>query len=318
MLASHDKEPWTQIEWKWLVTKLTRANQCWIPYVSVHAGGMKSLFCVPYCSIKLCAIYPLRWLESTRCRRATAFLCRRRCLAALFDKTYGCIVRTNDEHCSMMTCGDMVTYDVLRSGAFGTRDGDRLAVSCLCCRAMVEHHILFPKCWVFGHATWLHQTGLGSWWVSSFQQDGFGHVVQVHSLAVVGLPRSELLQDVPHASGFDLHLGVRLCMLMHAYATVQFGLELAWFWYKPYNGSRPMRWWEHFTCENWSCESEDTVSNASRPIRLQAPSSSCRACRVCAEPRYVTMRRMRPAALVGADRGDIRRIQTASGVEWKH
>ena len=118
---------------------------------------MKSLFCVPYCSIKLCAIYPLRWLESTRCRRATAFLCRRRCLAALFDKTYGCIVRTNDEHCSMMTCGDMVTYDVLRSGAFGTRDGDRLAVSCLCCRAMVEHHILFPKCWVFGHATWLHQ-----------------------------------------------------------------------------------------------------------------------------------------------------------------
>lgn len=122
MLASHDKEPWTQIEWKWLVTKLTRANQCWIPYVSVHAGGMKSLFCVPYCSIKLCAIYPLRWLESTRCRRATAFLCRRRCLAALFDKTYGCIVRTNDEHCSMMTCGDMVTYDVLRSGAFGKRE----------------------------------------------------------------------------------------------------------------------------------------------------------------------------------------------------
>ena len=130
------------------MTKLTRANQCWIPYVSVHAGGMKSLFCVPYCSIKLCAIYPLRWLESTRCRRATAFLCRRRCLAALFDKTYGCIVRTNDEHCSMMTCGDMVTYDVLRSGAFGKRDGDRLAVSCLCCRAMVEHHILFPKCWL--------------------------------------------------------------------------------------------------------------------------------------------------------------------------
>ena len=56
-------------------------------------------------------------------------------------------------------------------------------------------------------------------------------MVQVHSLAVVGLPGSELLQDVPHASGFDLHLGVRLCMLMHAYAaaTVQFGLELAWF-----------------------------------------------------------------------------------------
>ena len=51
----------------------------------------------------------------------------------------------------------------------------------------------------------------------------FGHVIQMHSLAVVGLLRSELFQDVPHASGFDLHLGVRV---MHAYATV---LELAWF-----------------------------------------------------------------------------------------
>ena len=56
-------------------------------------------------------------------------------------------------------------------------------------------------------------------------------MVQVHSLAVVGLPRSELLQDVPHASGFDLHLGVRLCMLMHAYACLcmlMLQFSLAW------------------------------------------------------------------------------------------
>lgn len=31
---------------------------------------------------------------------------------------------------------------------------------------------------------------------------------------MVGLLRSEPFQDVTHASGFDLHLGVRLCMLM--------------------------------------------------------------------------------------------------------
>ena len=107
------------------------------------------------------SIYPLRWLESTCCRRATAFLCRRRCLAAArFGKHMAALCGQTMSYFSMMICGDMVMYDVLQSGAFGKRDGDWLAVSCFCCRAMVEHHILFPKCWVFGHATWLHQAGL--------------------------------------------------------------------------------------------------------------------------------------------------------------